>query len=241
MAIPTDPDRVAWIDRDEFVNDRWHYGSGQHVTYVARTQSGKTTLAYELLRKSAHPKHRPAVALVMKPRDKTVARLASESDMRIARTWPPRAAILRKPLGHTLWPRHTFDPSVDDYHLWQQFRTCILNRYKRGNCIVFADEVAGLVKELKLERELSAVWMRGEGMGTGLWAATQRPAHVPLHAYSQATHVFLGYEADAATRKRMSEIAGVDGKLVNEIISHLPRYHFLYINRTGPYICIVKP
>ena len=45
--------QILRVPREEFVTQRWHYEPGEHVTLLAPTGNGKTTLAYELLNVTA--------------------------------------------------------------------------------------------------------------------------------------------------------------------------------------------
>lgn len=235
------PPEIVTIPRNEFLTQRFSYHTGEHVTVLGPTGSGKTHLAYQLLAAAARPS-RPALILVMKPRDRTATDWSQTLGMRTVRTWPiPRVPFRAPPAGWTVWPRHTFDPEVDDAHLHSVFRAAILDSYKRGSRIIFADEVAGLAAELGLQRELKAVWMRGRSMGTGMWAASQRPVDVPLHAYSQAEHLFLANEPDLRGRQRYDEIGGLDPGLIRDRVARLNEFEFLYIRRTGRRICVVGP
>lgn len=85
-------------------------------------------------------------------------------------------------------------------------------------------------------------------MGVGLWAATQKPSGtqgkgVPGFMYSNSHHLFLSFDPDKRSRQRYGEIGGVDPKLLEELVTQLKRYQFVYINRGdekgGPYICVI--
>lgn len=231
--------RVQSFPREEFITRRFHYRAGDHVTFVAPTQAGKTTFAFQLMDEVSSPKV-PAVVLVMKPRDPVPARLTREVGYRVVRHWPPVKRPWANERGWTLWPAHTFDPKIDDPRLATEFRRAILDNYKRGNRITFGDEVYGLGK-LGLSDEMEAVWTRGSGMGNALWAASQRPRGIPLLAYSSAEHLFLGSTPDKQDRDRYAEIGGVDPDLVKQITAGMLRkYQWLYIRRTGPAMCIVE-
>ena len=228
--------------RDEFIRERFDYKAGEHVTFLAPTQSGKTTLSFELLEETANVEV-PAVVLVQKPRDSVVTRWLSHLKDNKAwvktTTWPPNP-VRKKAPGYILWPPHRHDPDTDNPKLKETFRRAILDSYKKGNRILFADETYGLSEELDLDKELIAVWSRGGGMGCGLWAATQRPAYIPLWGYSMAEHLFLANDPDRRARIRYGEIGGINPKFVETQVERLPKYHWLYIRRTGPAVCIVE-
>lgn len=247
---PTPPlPSVETFSREEFLTNRWDYHAGEHVTILGPTGSGKTHLAYQLLNESMSTRL-PALILVMKPRDKTVKKWSKTLRIPIVRSWPPVWSPWnpRKPRGHVLWPRHTFDPERDDATLYTQFRRGILHSYKTGNRIVFADEMAGITNELHLERETKAVWGRGRSMECGMWCASQRPREIPLLAYSSAQHLFLANDPDEEHQKRFAQIGGVDPVLVKAIVKRLrpgseknPVGEWLYIGRDGPVMCVVQP
>lgn len=236
--------RIRVYDRQTFLHEVFTYLSGQHLTILGPNGGGKTTLGYELMDITATPQL-PGVVLVMKPRDSTVVDFNDQLGFRIVRDWPPGRnlrAPLAKERGWTLWPEHVFDPSVDDPHLYEVFRRCILDRYKRGNCIVKADELPGLQRDLNLEQELKAVYKRGRSMGCGMWGMGQRPFDMLQEAYSQAEHLFLSWTPDERDRKRFSEIGGgLDPKLINEIVLRLAKFEFLYLRRSDRVMCIVLP
>lgn len=232
-------------DRGFFLDRVWDYHPGEHVTFLAPTQWGKTTLAQQLINVTATEKL-PCVSLVMKPRDSTVRRWAVEQDFRVIRRWPPPAhhsgnmPFAEKPRGWVVWPvSKPRDHYEDTIKIWEQFRNVLTDTYRKGNRIVFADELYGITNELNLEPEVQALYTRGASMGAGVWAATQRPAYVPRNAYSMAEHIFLARDPDRQTQKRYAEIGGQDPHDVFGNVNTLQKYEWLYCRRSDSSMCIV--
>lgn len=237
--------QVPYFDRQEFLDSRWLYHAGEHVTFLCPTQGGKTTFMFQLAEVTATPQL-PARVLVVKPADPTVSKWGTQLGYKRVQDWPPmQIPFMEKPSGHLIWPKFRFDPKHDDQHIHDVLRKTILSCYrdgmKRKKCIIVADETYSLGKEHKLDREMVTILSKGGGMGIGMWGGTQKPSHIPLWFYSQAEHLFLGNDPDRRSRERYAEIGGVDPKLVAEVTRTLPKYHFLYIRRTGQRLCIVGP
>jgi hypothetical protein len=237
------------IPREEFISRHWRYNTGEHVTILGPTGSGKSWLGMQLLDATATIEV-PAVVLAQKPRDRTMDKFAKDTGFKIVRSWPPKKIpwLTAPARGHILWPKHTFDVDEDDLRLWYEFRRAMMESYKAGDRILFADELLGLT-ELKApegrtrpslaDREARVLWTRGRSMGTGIWGGSQKPTHIPLWAYNQAEHLFIHNDPDRRARERYSEIGGVDPKFVEKVVSGLPKHHFLYIRRDGPRMCVV--
>lgn len=229
--------RPVTLSGDEFITEYWDYTSGQHVTILAPTQWGKTTLCYQLLNATANVE-RPAFILVVKPRDRVVTEFGKKLGFRTIRTWPP-PWYLRKQRGFNVWPAHTYNTKVDDENHEAFFRKVLEDCYKRGNDIVFADESTGITDDLNLKREVVKIHKRGAALGCGMWLTDQRPFYVAQTSYSQAEHLFLGNSADKRDRQRFGEIGGIDPFIVQSEVMKLQRFQWLYIRRTGPQMCVI--
>lgn len=235
---------ITRFDRETFLREVWDYHAGEHTTVLAPSGNGKTHLAYQLLQYSV-TEEVPGVVLVMKPKDPTALKWSGRLKFPVIREWPPAKTKAlfseRKPKGWTVWPRFVYDPQIDDPRHRALFRRVILDCYKRGNRILFADETYSLEEELKLGTELRTVWTKGRSMGCGLFAASQRPAYISKWAY-QAHHLFLGNDPDEDAQRRLSEIGGaVNPGQVRYVLPTLKKYEFLYINRDEKAMCIVGP
>lgn len=237
---------VQVVERTEFITRRFRYKAGEHVTLIGRTQSGKTTLAFQLLDKVSSP-DLPAIVLVMKPRDAVPAQWMDKLGYKRIAHWPPITASRwdpRKPRGWVLWPK-LGNIRQDDATLRKEFDAALTDSYSNsakrsnGGRIIFADEVTGLTKDLGLEKELNSIWMRGSSMHLGLWAATQRPFYAPLYAFNGANHLFLHRDDDKRNVDRYREIGGVDPELVRQITMSMREHQFLYIRKTDHTMCVV--
>ncbi len=240
---------VTRFTHEEFLQTRWNYELGQHVSLIAPTRNGKTTMLWDLLRHTDTERLRiPPVMLVAKPQDAVVAQGLADLDYTEIDRWPPRKAPWRdKPAGYGLWPKHikNVPPEVNAAHLGKVFRPAVSECFWGGNSIVVADEVYHLCAVLNMQQELTQHWTQGGGMGAALWTATQKPGgtqqgSIPTFMYNSPTHTFLGKDPDERNRKRFAEIGGIDAKTVGETVLKLRKYEWLYIHRDGPTMCIVE-
>jgi hypothetical protein len=248
------------VDRETFRHEIWDPQPGDGVLFSQPTQGGKSDTAFSLLEVTPHEK--PPIALIMKPRDPTPAKWCQRLGWKEVRTWPPPWSPA-KPPGYMLWPRHemSLDPASlarTNANLRLQFQRALLDTYKGGDRVIFCDEVYGLLADLELQQELTALWTRGAGMGAGLWTATQKAsgttmASIPGHAFNSPMHLLLGKDPDKRARDRASEIGGVDPVFVGDTIAHLKIHRIeteqgfkpisdqLYIGKAGPFMCIITP
>lgn len=241
--------RIARFTRQEFLQERWDYRPGEHVSLITATQNGKTTMILDLLRHTDTSWcSTPPVILVAKPKDPTVADgLAGLGYEEIDRWPPPRRWFAEQPDGYGFWPKHLrgVDAKTNNAHLVAKFDPVIQELFWKGNSILVADEQYHLCGVLGMQEQMTRHWTQGMGMGAGLWSATQKPSGtqqgtIPSFMYNSPVHTFLGREPDERNRKRFAEIGGVDPKLVAETVRELQRFEWLYIHRDGPKMCVIK-
>lgn len=244
--------RVHRFTREEFLTTYWDYRPGEHVSLIAPTQNGKTTMIVELLKHTSTSWcHVPPVMLVAKPQDPVVDRALAELEYKEVRQWPPRKRWWAywdrdQPPGYGLWPPHLRGASAEENHahLSAAFRPAIDDLFWRGNTITIADEIYYLCAVLDLQEEFIRHWTQGHGMGSGLWSATQKPSGtqqgtIPSFMYNSPTHTFLGRDPDKRNRERFGEIGGISPREVEKTVLGLHKFDWLYIHRDGPTMCIV--
>jgi DNA helicase HerA-like ATPase len=114
-------------------------------------------------------------------------------------------------------------PVADDIDAW--YEELFEHLYEAGDLTVYIDEAYAVAPPgSKPGKWLSALYTRGRERGIGVWAATQRPAWIPLFLISEADWLIifrLNLEAD---RRRLASIAG------DEVMGRVPNPHgfFLY-------------
>lgn len=265
-------DHVAPVVPWSTFMQRMDWRQGEHVTLVGATGGGKTTTAIQLLpmrdwvvtfaTKPADDTLDQLVASGYK-RVPTWPPGPPLDDQPAA---PLDDAAPDQP-GHWFWSAGVDDRApelveVDDrlaprVVLWPEMRRlrdlaeqravfydAIDDIFAAGGWTIFADELYYLAASdfVDLGDELKILWQQGRSIGISLVAATQRPAWVPLEAYSQATHVLFWRMSDRRDLDRISGLGAHDPVVIRETVSQLRRYELLYLNtRTGDLMRTTPP
>lgn len=253
MAVPLrrryDDIEIETFPRDEFVNERFDYKSGEHVTIAGPTQRGKTYLGLQLLQANVSPAMK-GVVLASKPRDDTFRNIERDKRWKVTHEWPPETDWVwerNKRVGYVLRPdQHLQDMREDNANVAHHFSKAMMDSYgTTEKRILFIDEAHQVVNDYKLGTETEGVLKRGSALDCGAWCLIQRTRRVPYDMYNAPEHIFLFNDPDKTNRERFGEIGGgVDPRLVEHITGNLGQYQVLYIKRTGetgPLLCIVDP
>lgn len=200
-----------------------HWKQGEHVTLLGRTGGGKTTLAIQLL------DVRKYVAAVLTKRDDPLfpllkrrgywvgSGLKNRPDVRHA----PRIALHVKPDGLARADNLEQGATVSGvlHRLWEE-----------KGWTIYLDEIATLTDNLGLDSELRSLWKEARSSKITLVAATQRPARIPLEAYSQPRFLILWRTNDREELRRLAGMNGVDPEPVRAVVAQLERHEVLIVD-----------
>lgn len=223
---------LAWPD---FLA-RFDWRQGEHVSLLGPTGTGKTTLAVQLLARRGY-----VVAIGTKPKDRTLDHLRRHAGYKLAPVLPAQVQPGR-PARVIVWPKMRTLDRAQKRALAARVRDTLDRAYSAGGWTIFADELAFLTNTLRLAPELSDIWQQGRSNHVSLIGCSQRPRHIPLDAYSAASHLFLWRTNDDYDLKRLSGLNGVNAKAVRQLVPELPRHACLYVStRSGAMVVTVAP
>jgi len=212
---------IPWADAVALMD--WQ--QGEHVTLIGSTGLGKTTTAMEIMPIRDYP-----IVVVTKPsgRDKTILHYKKRDRYKLVTSWPPTTVDSRI----LFWPTLKHPDDVPNQQ--RQIRNLLRNAFTRGAYAILLDELRYITDDLGLKSEVELLWQQGRSLGISMVVCAQRPAHVPLLAYSQATHLFLWRDNDKRNVSRMAELGAFDSKTIALTIANLDKHEVLYLNtRTG--------
>ena len=205
---------------------------GEHVTAIARTGRGKSTVLAAVASLRRH-----VLAIATKPRDPELARLFPDPPVALIRSWPPPADRTRA----MLWPpMRDLSPDATAEQA-DAIRAALNATFRQGGWTLVVDELHHVEGTLGLRAEMVNLWRMGRSSGVSVLAATQRPAHVSLDAYAAASHLFVGHLQDDRDIDRVAEIVGLDRPMLRATVRSLPPFAWLYVRMNDAYTCITRP
>lgn len=147
----------------------------------------------------------------------------------MVRTWPEPSGELERVI---LWPK--VKETSDIPHQREVIRDCLQDIYRDGGWCVYLDEARYITDYLGLGRLVELLWLQGRSNNITVVASAQRPRHLPLAAYSQASHLYLWPTRDMQDLRRVQEMAG--GPSLPEVkaaMAGLPEHACLYLGQDG--------
>jgi hypothetical protein len=247
------------LSRQEFLDDYWSYSPGEHVAIIEPTGGGKTHLAYQLLGEAMRQNPRlRVVSLMPKPKDPATAQWTRALGLRETPVWPPvRKVFAGRPAGYVLWPPHPMGlpPGQRREAVGAVLRQGLDDQYRRGSSITFLDDAHSAAVMMGLNEYLEEMLVNGRSGGAGAWVALQKPSgttatgSVTSFIYNSPVHLFIGKDTEDRNLKRLAEIGMFDNRETEQIVRNLRLYQIgghtvsekLYMNRNGPYRCLVGP
>lgn len=215
-------ERVSW--RDHLASLNW--AQGEHVMIVAPTGAGKSTLAQDLVQRRRH-----VVAFGTKPYDPTLKR--EYADWYKVREWDDIRPYMDRVM---IWPkaektsagtvakqRRVFAESLDKIMV------------SRGWCVL-VDETHYMTDPsfLGLRSPIALMHHVGRSSGISMVTLTQRPVWVPKIIYSSVSHAYIARTRDSDDLKRLSDLGGIDPKVLAREVSSLPsKWDYVYVNPAG--------
>lgn len=172
----------------------WDWQQGQHVTMIGPTGSGKTTLIRSILSRRDY-----VVFAATKPQDSTIDALEAEG-FQVVRKWRPEFD------RQVLWPKIERMGDMEDQR--REIGYMLEDAYEQGGWTVVLDELRYITDHLRLKQHVQLLLLQGRSLGVSVVSGSQRPRHVPLEAYSQASHLFLWRTNDRQDLRRIREFSG---------------------------------
>jgi hypothetical protein len=217
---------VEFVPWDKFVTEYplrlFPLSEAQHITFLGRQGSGKTTLAV----KGVLPQFKYAVVLATKAEDSSLYGPLLKQGYKIS---DDPAIDFRKT------PKVIFKPALASptreaiAGQREAFRAVLAVIFNERNWAVYADEIRYLSDNLGLSTELETLWLQGRSLKVTMLAATQNPVGIPREAFDQANHLFIWRQTEKQRVDRIAEMIGSESDLIRALVPSLPPHEALYV------------
>jgi hypothetical protein len=201
---------------------RMDWRPGEHITLIGPAGVGKTELMIDLL-----SRRKFGIFLNTKRIDSTQDRLKSLG-FRVTKDGNINHVASQRWMVSPPWNRKDF-ASTDSKHA-VIFTRALTEAFWQTGWSVGIDELEFINRDLKITAPVDKLLRQGRSQHNSMILGTQRPRHVTLHAYEQATHMFIWKQRDASNAMRAAELAGING---DELVSAMPglaKHDVLYVN-----------
>lgn len=205
--------------------NKMHWAPGQHVTLIGPTGVGKTELMVDLLGLS----RKWVIYFSTKRIDSTADRLKKAGFREVRTAAEINPEIATKYILAPAWDRKISDKELDRRHA-DQFTAALKLAFWQTGWTVAIDELEYINRDLGIEAPVNRLLRQGRSQNNSMILGTQRPRHVTLHAYEQASHLFLWRQSDMGNVMRAAELAGINRETVLEVMPTLSKHDVLYVN-----------
>lgn len=217
MAI----DKIQW---HEFLQ-RFRWNQGEHVTIIAPTGWGKTTLELGIIDKRKY-----SIFFATKRDDplyhKLIRKHGFERVERFRDVMPWQDKIL-------LWPHHRPVIRQTTKYQAQVFREALDKAVAQMRWTLWFDEAKYMVGQLGMEPEITFANEQLRATGGTVINVGQRPRFMGVSSRTNASHVFLTKTNDAADTKTLSDIGGVNARELAKESLTLDRHECIYVATRG--------
>lgn len=218
------PDLLPWQSLNdliqESIDEYRKMRSGIHISMLATTRGGKTTLATGGQKDPGH-------GILGHFEDALI--IDSTADPGILSQYGKPLNKFGSIHGHR---RITVSNMSNDSKMaiWKAMERA----RKQGNIAIYVDEVRQLASKefFGLGDALNHIWFFGAKKGVSLIGGTQQPVFVPAPFYDQAKLHFLFHMRDIRRVKRLGEIGG-DTEQLFQVIPTLKRHEFAFVDLDG--------
>lgn len=213
-------ERVTW---QEFTA-RFRWKQGEHLTLIAPSGAGKTTVERALLGYRGYN-----VFFGTKPADVLYEQIIRSGFVRVESLRDIRSFDRNV----MLWPRYT--GSIDETMEKQRiaFKEALDIIVKQGAWAVWLDESKYLAEQLGLSKSIKFCVNQLRSNKSSIICGAQRPAWVPPDVLSNASHIFLWKTTKRGDLLTLSDIGGIDAQMVKDTLKTLGNHEFLYIYTRG--------
>lgn len=214
-------ERIPWGEFQKAF--RWN--QGEHLTAIAPTGAGKTTLFQNLM-----PYRGYSIMLGTKPDDALYRSIIRTHGFERVQTIHEIRPWMDKIL---LWPRQraTIEETMSAQH--KAFKDALDVIVLHGGWTVWVDECKYISEMLRLRTQLTYCLEQLRSINATVICGAQRPAWLPLSVLSSSSHAFLWKSVYREDAKRLADIGGIDSKEIAEELKTLDKHEFLYIHTRG--------
>lgn len=230
--LPPD-DMAPVITWDDFLTYVFDWRQDQHVGMIGPTESGKSTLTYNIL-----PMRKYVTFFATKPRDRILDKFAERAGFERIEDWPPmvraRGHLRKRPATAEQMPRRLLWPDATTLGSTTRqeavFRRAFDDVYADGGWCVVWDEFWYMCTILGLDEEARIMLQQARANDMAFVMGAQRPSRIPLELYDQATHLFFARDNDEVNLKRIGGVGWLAANPIKAFVANLEPYQFLYVN-----------